>query len=85
MARSPEDVLFRRLRLGQMNEARTNALLPKIAAAFAGTEAECACECAECCECEEGKCECTEAKAECTEAKCECAEAPAAEAAEAQK
>ena len=82
MARSPEDVLFRRLRLGQMNEARTNALLPKIAAAFAGTEAECACECTEgCCECEEGKCECAEAK-------CECTEAPAAgapEAAEAQK
>ena len=82
MARSPEDVLFRRLRLGQMNEARTNALLPKIAAAFAGTEAECACECTEgCCECEEGKCECAEAKCECTEAPA--AEAP--EAAEAQK
>lgn len=33
-ARTPEDVLFRRLRLGQMNTARTEALLPKIAEAF---------------------------------------------------
>lgn len=38
-ARTAEDVLFRRLRLGQMNEARTNELLPKVRAAFAG-EAE---------------------------------------------
>lgn len=38
-ARMAEDVLFRRLRLGQMNEARTNELLPKVRAAFAG-EAE---------------------------------------------
>ena len=38
-ARAAEDVLFRRLRLGQMNEARTNELLPKVRAAFAG-EAE---------------------------------------------
>ena len=38
-ARTAEDVLFRRLRLGQMNEARTNELLPKGRAAFAG-EAE---------------------------------------------
>ncbi|BBF22466.1 glycerol-3-phosphate dehydrogenase [Sutterella megalosphaeroides] len=35
-ARTAEDVLFRRLRLGQMNEARTNELLPKVRAAFAG-------------------------------------------------
>lgn len=34
-ARTAEDVLFRRLRLGQMNEARTNELLPKVRAAFA--------------------------------------------------
>ena len=40
-ARTPEDVLFRRLRLGQMNEARTNALLPKIAAAFGLPVEEC--------------------------------------------
>ena len=33
-ARTPEDVLFRRLRLGQMNSARTEALIPKIAEAF---------------------------------------------------
>lgn len=38
-ARTAEDVLFRRLRLGQMNEARTNELLPKVRVAFAG-EAE---------------------------------------------
>lgn len=38
-ARTAEDVLFRRLRLGQMNEARTNELLPKVRAAFVG-EAE---------------------------------------------
>ena len=35
-ARTAEDVLFRRLRLGQMNEARTKALLPSVAAAMAG-------------------------------------------------
>lgn len=34
-ARTAEDVLFRRLRLGQMNEARTKALLPKVEAALA--------------------------------------------------
>ncbi len=37
-AASAEDVLFRRLRLGQMNTARTNVLLGKIRAAFAGEE-----------------------------------------------
>ena len=35
-ARTAEDVLYRRLRLGQMNEARTKALLPIVAAAMAG-------------------------------------------------
>ena len=39
MARSAEDVLFRRLRLGEMNEARTAALMPKVAAVFAPEEA----------------------------------------------
>ena len=39
MARSAEDVLFRRLRLGEMNEARTAALMPKVAAVFASEEA----------------------------------------------
>lgn len=33
-----EDVLYRRLRLGQMNSARTEALLPKVAAALEGRE-----------------------------------------------
>lgn len=63
-ARTPEDVLFRRLRLGQMNEARTNALLPKIAAAF-GLPVETCCEEAKCeeagceeCQCEKTACEC---------------------------
>ena len=37
-ARTADDVLFRRLRLGQMNEARTNALRPLIRAAFAGKD-----------------------------------------------
>lgn len=37
-ARTAEDVLFRRLRLGQMNEARTQALLPKVRAVFEGSE-----------------------------------------------
>lgn len=41
-ARTADDVLFRRLRLGQMNKARTDALRPKIEAAFGGTP--CACE-----------------------------------------
>lgn len=39
-ARTAEDVLFRRLRLGQMNEERTNALLPKVRAVFEGTAEE---------------------------------------------
>lgn len=39
-ARTAEDVLFRRLRLGQMNEERTNALLPKVRAVFDGTAEE---------------------------------------------
>ena len=38
-ARTAEDVLFRRLRLGEMNEARTAALMPKVAAVFASEEA----------------------------------------------
>ena len=33
-ARTAEDVLFRRLRLGQMNAERTEALLPKVRAVF---------------------------------------------------
>lgn len=35
-ARTAEDVLYRRLRLGQMNSARTEALMPIVAAAMAG-------------------------------------------------
>ena len=37
-ARTAEDVLFRRLRLGQMNFARTEALRPIVEAALAGKE-----------------------------------------------
>ena len=69
-ARTPEDVLFRRLRLGQMNEARTNALLPKIAAAFGLPVEECCCA-DEACTCEEGKCECEKAECECKAEVCE--------------
>lgn len=69
-ARTPEDVLFRRLRLGQMNEARTNALLPKIAAAFGQSVEECCCA-DEACTCEEGKCECEKAECECKAEVCE--------------
>lgn len=46
-ARTAEDVLFRRLRLGQMNAARTAELLPKIEEAFRALEPvkvqDCAC------------------------------------------
>ena len=35
-ARTAEDVLYRRLRLGQMNEGRTEKLMPIVAAAMAG-------------------------------------------------
>ena len=47
-----------------MNEARTNALLPKIAAAFGLPVEECCCA-DEACTCEEGKCECEKAECEC--------------------
>ena len=38
LARNAEDVLFRRLRLGQMNTERTNALMGKVQAALEGRE-----------------------------------------------
>ncbi len=43
-ARTAEDVLFRRLRLGQMNQERTEALLPIVAAAMAGKPYDIPCE-----------------------------------------
>lgn len=50
-ARTAEDVLFRRLRLGQMNAARTAELLPKIEEAFRELDPsraeECGCACCE--------------------------------------
>ena len=60
LARSAEDVLFRRLRLGQMNAERTAALMPKVQAALDGkpyvapVEEACACEAKveEACACE---------------------------------
>ena len=53
-----------------MNEARTNALLPKIAAAFGLPVEECCCA-DEACTCEEGKCECEKAECECKAEVCE--------------
>ncbi len=38
LAQTAEDVLFRRLRLGQMNEARTQALMAKVQAALEGRD-----------------------------------------------
>ena len=37
-ARSAEDVLYRRLRVGQLNEARARELMPRVAAALEGRE-----------------------------------------------
>ena len=37
-ARTAEDVLFRRLRVGQLNEKRARELLPRVAAALEGRE-----------------------------------------------
>lgn len=64
-ARTAEDVLFRRLRLGQMNAARTAELLPKIEEAFRALDPVKTEECA-CCEAEPAQ-ECTCSQENCAE------------------